>query len=305
MHFFHKRYLILYLVLGLIGLALVIILGALLVGAQLVTSAPLAACPPIPTDVNSTSDSGCGTLRFALSQAQTGDQVRIDLTPGSIINITSGGLVVPAGVSVTTTANAPCNPATGPAIAINGTGATAGIGLTLNGGSTIYGVRIFGFSGQQIKATAGPNTLTCVKASRPINDLNISITPKTGNLVAGDNNLIVTLTPLDATKRISAFTLNIIATGLTITSITPVDPQQVLTKISEAGLGTNSVKITYVVNKPANQLVPIVQLTIATQTIGSGSATVDIATNNTQVVGNFPTYKYSYFSIDQGSYTIN
>ena len=311
MRIFGKRYPVLYLIMALLGIALIIGLVAFPARTRLVTSAPLAACPPIPTDVNSTANSGCGTLRYALSQAQPipgSNQVNITLAAGSIIIISSGGLVVPAGISITTTA--PCNPATGPAIAINGTGLNGtGVGLTLNGGSTISGVRVMGFNGLQIKANAGLNGLTCVKASRNLNDLNITLAPKSGNLATGANNLTYTLTPLDSNKRISGFTLDINTTGpLNITSVAPVEPnpsQPVFTQIKVQQVSAQHFIATYVINKPINLLLQTVQVTVGTQATAAGNTTVTIATSNSQVVGNIFNYKYGYFIIEQGSYTIS
>lgn len=166
-----------------------------------------------------------------------------------------------------------------------------------------------GFNGLQIKANAGLNGLTCVKASRNLNDLNITLAPKSGNLATGANNLTYTLTPLDSNKRISGFTLDINTTGpLNITSVAPVEPnppQPVFTQIKVRQVLAQHFIATYVINKPINLLLQTVQVTVGTQATAAGNTTVTIATSNSQVMGNIFNYKYGYFIIEQGSYTIS
>lgn len=111
--------------------------------------------------VSITADSGCGSLRVALSQATDGTIITFSNGLGPI-TITSALPDVPVGVTLV----GGCT--TGPAVVIDGTG-VSGDGLKLLGKNTLNGLRIKGFGGRQLVIPA-PNTdknkVTCVVTSK-------------------------------------------------------------------------------------------------------------------------------------------
>jgi uncharacterized delta-60 repeat protein len=118
----------------------------------------LAACNPLVVTSN-LDDGSCGTLRQAVATATSGQTITVTLAAGSTISLTTG-LTLTSGVTLTTTAG--CS-ASGPAITLQG---GTGNGLTLSSNNNVYGIWVRGFSGKQLVAPAGGNTLRCVKSTK-------------------------------------------------------------------------------------------------------------------------------------------
>lgn len=114
--------------------------------------------------VHLTSDNGDGqtpnTLSYALTNSISGQTIRFALNSGNIIAVS--GVLPPLKSGVKIQGNCGIN---GPDIIINGTGVT-GDGLVLQGGNTLSGLSIKGFSGQLLKLTGPGNKVSCMKVSR-------------------------------------------------------------------------------------------------------------------------------------------
>jgi hypothetical protein len=95
-----------------------------------------------------------GTLSYALKE--TYPAVIFALTSGTQVTLSmSGGLAIPAGTII----DGGCMNA-GPVITLKGDGATS---LTLGGNVHLSGLRLQGFSGQQLTITSGSNRFSCVR----------------------------------------------------------------------------------------------------------------------------------------------
>lgn len=117
-------------------------------------------------------DGGCDTLRQALAVAErrASKTVSIDLPAGTVITLLESGLIIPPGVSIN---GGKCTQA-GPPIIIFGNN-LSGDGLTLKGDNTISGLRVGGFTGNQIKVfddeDDDSNRLNCVAANRDLGNI--------------------------------------------------------------------------------------------------------------------------------------
>jgi hypothetical protein len=102
-----------------------------------------------------------GSLSKALNQATAGQYITFLLpNAGKVVNVTHSLPAPKPGVTIVGACTA-----SGPGIIIQGNG-LAGDGLVLNGGVNLWGVKVSGFNGVQIKvnSTSGSNRLLCVKA---------------------------------------------------------------------------------------------------------------------------------------------
>lgn len=116
---------------------------------------------PLTTNVTTNANSGCGSLRVALTQATSGSNITFANGITSI-TVTSPLPYVPSGVTITGSCSS------GPDVVIDGTGVT-GDGLKLLGKNTLFGIEIKGFIGRQLLIPApsvDKNKFTCVVASR-------------------------------------------------------------------------------------------------------------------------------------------
>ena len=119
-----------------------------------------AGCPN-PLSVTLSSDTGCGSLRYALLQATSGQTITISPTLSGPIVITNQLPPLNLGVSI----SGNCGPTSGPTITLNGNGLSSG--LTLKGNNYLYGLTITGFIGPQVVVLAptpatDKNRLKCV-----------------------------------------------------------------------------------------------------------------------------------------------
>lgn len=124
----------------------------------------VTACS-LPLLVTSNADDGtCGTLRSEVASATNGENITITLAADSVISLTSGtGLIVPHGATIHTTAACDAN---GPTITIQGVGPSSGDGLVLSGQNSLYNLWIRGFTGRQLVALGGGNSLSCIRATK-------------------------------------------------------------------------------------------------------------------------------------------
>lgn len=112
-------------------------------------------------------DAGCGTLRHAvnfLTAAPNTPNPLITLQlPGgtSKIQLTQG-LTLPRGATLLAGKDLASSCAAGPTVTLDGSG-VSGPGLVLSGGNVVSGFQVQGFSGPQLKVTAGgsPNRVLC------------------------------------------------------------------------------------------------------------------------------------------------
>jgi parallel beta-helix repeat protein len=112
--------------------------------------------------VTNTSDSGCGSLRQAIMDANTSPGSTIQFHIGSGAQVISPASALPAITGpVILDATTQPGPAGVPLIELNGTGAGAGAtGLTITGGgSTVKGLFIDQFAGDGILVTSAGNTI--------------------------------------------------------------------------------------------------------------------------------------------------
>jgi hypothetical protein len=106
----------------------------------------------------STDDGSIGTLSFALSRAINGQKILIAPSDGNNTVSVSGSLPeVQGGITLVGS----CSGGK-PGVWIKGSGTP---GFVLKGKNTLYGLKISGFSGSQIKAVGANNLLKCVIAN--------------------------------------------------------------------------------------------------------------------------------------------
>ena len=125
-------------------------------GGQSAYSNEVSLFAPSSVVVTNSNASGAGSLAQALAQAQSGavKVVTFEL-PGNSLTV-STALTVPSGVTL----GGGCG-ATGPTITLQGQGASSPP-LTLTTGNVLYGLKITGFSGPQLRIPKGNHRLNCV-----------------------------------------------------------------------------------------------------------------------------------------------
>ena len=102
--------------------------------------------------VTNSANSGAGSLAQAIANAQNGSVITFNL-PGGLLTV-STAQTIPPGVTL----GGGCGP-TGPTVTIKGTG---GPPLTFSPGNTLYGLKILGFSGPQLRLPSGNHVVSCV-----------------------------------------------------------------------------------------------------------------------------------------------
>lgn len=122
----------------------------------------LPPCPN-PLTVSILIDNGaCGTLRYALTQAQSSDTITVTLAAGSVIDLQTGSsLTVPQGVSIVVQ-NRDCGVG-GPDITLNGANLAAP-GLILKGSNLLQNLS---FVGVMVTNQGQANDLRCFKVVQP------------------------------------------------------------------------------------------------------------------------------------------